>query len=328
MNYLDVLANPVRFFKSIEKKQSYKSIILIMFIFVFIIELLVNLRHILSAQNIPRSIGIQYTDLIYQTIDSFFFSRLSLIIFGTSILLMLTTFAGGGIVKLIARGFKKDIPYKLALQIVTYSHIIIIFQQIYLLLKFILNLPLPDYLNYLFDFYAFYFVFIAIYVFFPSTKNKIKKVSIAFIVITISFFAYLVYDSITEADTQNHNFTAKIGNETLFTEDDIVSVCRNIKCSNIYPDSYCFERDEGYWSCSIGFSIDLNEDAEQRFVDITKDLNDPGVLYNDDDSEFHTIGTIEYYLDGELIGDVAIAEELRGIPQKTIHISAYADAET
>jgi preprotein translocase subunit SecD len=123
-----------------------------------------------------------------------------------------------------------------------------------------------------------------------------------------------------ELITQQGNFEAKIGNDTVFVggEKDITYVARSGDQSGIYS---CSALETGH-ICQFRFSISLREEAAQRHASITSELgNDPAnVGYLDKQ--------LDLYLDGNLIDSLFISTSLKGSPTTQISISGSGQGAT
>ncbi|MCD6547311.1 MAG: hypothetical protein J7K22_02015 [Nanoarchaeota archaeon] len=118
---------------------------------------------------------------------------------------------------------------------------------------------------------------------------------------------------------------AKIGNETFFTTDDIEDYCvSGVNCvMHLYPyANRTAEGTEVVWN--YGFQLSLNKEAGERFVDLTKNLSIKSChldrcLLN---------ATIDYYIDGKLIGKEEIYAESKALPYYKPIFSGQAPTRT
>ncbi|MBR9678248.1 MAG: MMPL family transporter [Nanoarchaeota archaeon] len=103
-------------------------------------------------------------------------------------------------------------------------------------------------------------------------------------------------------------FEAKIGNNTVFTSDDIRGVClTGVECSlQLYPVT----RQDGGISWSFLFQIDISQEGAKRFAQATETLG----LGECSDSGCQLNETIDFYIDDELLSDgkFFISADLKG----------------
>lgn len=109
-------------------------------------------------------------------------------------------------------------------------------------------------------------------------------------------------------------FEARIGNETFFISDNIKSVCVDgIDCVvAVYQDIHETEDDRIYvWRYE--FEVSIDEESGERFADLTQDLS---IAYCRHDICVLN-ETIDYYIDGEMIGSEKIFDRNKGLPYET-----------
>ncbi|MEM0379402.1 MAG: hypothetical protein QXG71_01430 [Nanopusillaceae archaeon] len=118
---------------------------------------------------------------------------------------------------------------------------------------------------------------------------------------------------------QQGYFEAKIMNLTVFTGLDIINVLTNPG----YAGLEGCEKDVTGWHCSYYFTLILSKDAARRFANITKDI--PLSL------EFggrYLKEKIYFYLDGELVSDLLIDANLRGVEATQVLIKVSGSGNT
>jgi len=119
-------------------------------------------------------------------------------------------------------------------------------------------------------------------------------------------YFYVISSSLSLEDIKNFvakegKFEAKIGNQTVFTGENIVCV----DCQKTIKNS-CIKQDS-LFLCRSQISLELDREAAKRFANITSKLEKIGVGANSYLNE-----TIDFYLDGKLISNLTISGELKG----------------
>tara|TARA_Y100000310_G_scaffold175412_1_gene175459 strand:- start:744 stop:2474 length:1731 start_codon:yes stop_codon:yes gene_type:complete len=129
--------------------------------------------------------------------------------------------------------------------------------------------------------------------------------------------AGVTQDEVRDLISQQGKFEAYVG-ETLVFEggnEDVLYVCRNDgSCSGIRS---CNQISGSQWYCQFDFSVTLSQEAAEIMAEATSDLE---VVYGDSGSSYLN-ETIDFYLDGEVVDSLNIAEELKGKPTTSISIS-------
>lgn len=118
---------------------------------------------------------------------------------------------------------------------------------------------------------------------------------------------------------QQGHFEAKIMNITVFTGSDII----NILTSPGYAGFEGCDRDITGWYCSYYFTLVLSRDAARRFANITRDIPlslELGGRYLKE--------KIYFYLDGELISELYIDANLRGVEAMQVLIKVSGSGNT
>jgi len=113
-------------------------------------------------------------------------------------------------------------------------------------------------------------------------------------------------------------FEAKIKNQTVFTGTDIINILSDPQHSGLECDMY-----QGRWVCSYYFTLVLSKDAARRFANITKDISisiEAGGRYLEE--------KIYFYLDGNLVSDLYIDANLRGVEASQVLIRVSGEGST
>ena len=125
---------------------------------------------------------------------------------------------------------------------------------------------------------------------------------------------------IREVVSSQGKFEAKIGNDSVFRGTDVLSVCRSAECSGIdFLAGGCQASGPGEHFCPFYFSITLNENAANRQADLTRGI--PVV-------NGYLTESLSLYLDGELVDELNIGEDLKGRPSVSIQISGSGSGST
>jgi len=111
-------------------------------------------------------------------------------------------------------------------------------------------------------------------------------------------------------------FEAKIGNETVFTGEDILFVGKDPASGAGVETASCGQVQSGGYSCSYRFPITLTEKGAKQQAAATAKLDVIGGQGNGYLSE-----NIDLFLDGELVDSLSIAASLKGSAVTTISIS-------
>lgn len=126
--------------------------------------------------------------------------------------------------------------------------------------------------------------------------------------------------TLTEEEIKNFiakqgKFEAKIGNETVFTGENIINV--GFTGGNYIVEQKCWK--EGIWYCSGQLPLNLDIDAAKNFAKITKNLAIVGNKLNK---------TIDFYLDGKLINNLTIDASLKGKIAQNVVINLVGKGNT
>jgi len=116
--------------------------------------------------------------------------------------------------------------------------------------------------------------------------------------------------------SQQGKFEAKIGDAVVFEggQEDILYVCRNDgSCSGIRT---CNEVQGGH-QCTFDFTITLSQEAAEAQAAATDELD---VVVGENGKNYLS-GTIDFYLDGEVVDSLQISEDLKGKATTTISIT-------
>ncbi len=108
-------------------------------------------------------------------------------------------------------------------------------------------------------------------------------------------------------------FEAKIANQTVFTGNQIVDVCRSATCSGIdVQGGGCFQSSSTETSCRFYFTITLSDEAAARQAAATAKLAVVGDYLSQ---------PLDLYLDDELVDTLQIGQELKGSAVTSVRIS-------
>jgi len=113
-------------------------------------------------------------------------------------------------------------------------------------------------------------------------------------------------------------FEAKIKNQTVFTGADIISILSDPQHSGLECDTY-----QGRWVCSYHFTLVLSKDAAKAFANITKDIPisiESGGRYLEE--------KIYFYLDGNLVSDLYIDANLKGVEASQVLIRVSGEGSS
>lgn len=114
-------------------------------------------------------------------------------------------------------------------------------------------------------------------------------------------------------------FEAKIGNQTIFTGSDIVSILSGPQYAGITGcQSY-----GGKWICTYRFGLIINQQAAQRFAEATKNLS---IIFQGGSS--YLSEQLTFYLDGKNVSTLNIAADLRGKAVTDVSISVSGVGDT
>lgn len=125
-------------------------------------------------------------------------------------------------------------------------------------------------------------------------------------------------DDVRQLIARQGKFEAKVANETVFTGNEIVDVCRSAQCSGLDPDFGC-RQSGSEWLCRFYFTISLSEEAAQRQAAATAKLAVVGDYLSQ---------PLQLYLDDELVDELQIGKELRGNPVTSITISGGGSGQS
>ena len=114
-------------------------------------------------------------------------------------------------------------------------------------------------------------------------------------------------EEVRELLEKEGSFEARIGNKTVFTGDDILSVC--IGGTECYAQIVPVESSDGkvYWQ--FGFGIFISQEGAERFANITSNMS----VVDCTSSGCYLDGEISFYIDGEPVGNsLRISSNLKG----------------
>ena len=131
-------------------------------------------------------------------------------------------------------------------------------------------------------------------------------------------------DEVKELIAQQGKFEARIGNETVFTGQDVTFVCRSGggTCTNLV-EPVCPNSGSGY-VCRFEFEIHLNEKAAEKHQQITSKL----MVVPDSSGQRILEKTIDFYLDDNQVDSLQIDASLKGIKASRITISGPGNGAT
>jgi len=113
-------------------------------------------------------------------------------------------------------------------------------------------------------------------------------------------------------------FEARIKNQTIFTGADIINILSDPQHSGLECDTY-----QGKWVCSYFFTLVLSKDAAKNFANITKDIPvsiESGGRYLEE--------KIYFYLDGNLVSDLYIDANLKGVEASQVLIRVSGEGSS
>lgn len=103
-------------------------------------------------------------------------------------------------------------------------------------------------------------------------------------------------------------FEAKIGNETVFTGEEVKNVCRSPGCSYTEdPQNPCGQTGNGEWQCQFRFEVTISPEAGQRQADLTKDLQ----IVTENGQQYLS-KPLKLLLDNEKVDELRISSDLQG----------------
>lgn len=122
--------------------------------------------------------------------------------------------------------------------------------------------------------------------------------------------------------SQQGNFVAKIGNQTVFQgeKQDIASVATSGQQSGLQS---CSQQSDGSYTCQFQFAIYLSQTAAQRFAELTKNLSVVSTSTGN-----YLSKNIDLYLDGNLIESLNISANLKGYTTTQVSIQGYGVGAT
>lgn len=113
------------------------------------------------------------------------------------------------------------------------------------------------------------------------------------------------------------NFEAKVGNNTFFTNDDMIKVCTSgVSCSiSLYPYvNQSSETSQVLWK--FGFDVSIKNETAYKFVNLTKGLS----ISKCEGDRCLLNESIDYYLDGKYIGSEDIYSDYKGRAFQLPHV--------
>lgn len=131
-------------------------------------------------------------------------------------------------------------------------------------------------------------------------------------------------DEVSKLLSQQGKFEAYVGDDVVFKGgDDIAYVDKTAQGSGLDPRNPCQKISDEEWSCGFRFAITLTPQAAQRQADATAGLT---VLFTG--SNGYLSENLTFLLDGEVVNELRIGEDLRGNPVTDISISGAGTGAT
>lgn len=310
MKIKNLLFNPEEFFKGLFIRENYKRTAIYLLVISLIWYFLTFLRIIISVHSpniFSRDIGsdILYGSFGFPAVKGFFIVLVVVIlmIFLFSVIFSL-------IIKLILLISKiKKFPYRSIWTITTYSLTPLLIYSLIDLLTLFPALSFLEYSIYLFYLYALILLTIGVIITAKLSGKRLKVFLTGIFIILILVATFFTISEIKSVKEEKENtftsFSAKIGDVTTFTKDDIISVCKTPKCIELL--SHCYESSGNEWNCKYAFDVTLNTIASNKFVEITNNLN----IVEEYENEYLE-EPLSFYLDGEKIGEVLLSSDLKG----------------
>lgn len=125
-------------------------------------------------------------------------------------------------------------------------------------------------------------------------------------------------ENLEEEIFKKNKFEVKIGNDVVFTQNEVSDICRSAQCSYVQCDY-----DGDVYTCDYGFAITVNDNAATRFAELTKNLKE---MRSVEGSFLEK--TVDLYLDDEIIDSLKLRPELRGEFFKEVSISGSGSGKT
>ncbi len=120
-------------------------------------------------------------------------------------------------------------------------------------------------------------------------------------------FAGVGPEQVQELLEREGNFEARIGNKTIFTGNDILSVC--IGGTGCYAQITPQESSDGSIFWSFNFEIFISQEGAAKFANATSNMS----VVDCTDSGCYLDGSIGFYIDGEPVGtELRISSNLKG----------------
>jgi preprotein translocase subunit SecD len=125
-------------------------------------------------------------------------------------------------------------------------------------------------------------------------------------------------ESVVNLLERQGRFVANIGDEQVFTGDDIQYICRQSQCSGLTPNG-CRQTSTSQWTCGHRFSITISEGAAQNQADATRNLEVQGGSLSEN---------ITFIIDNNTVQSLTISPDLRGQAQRELSISGTGTGAT
>ena len=319
-NYIKILYNPKSTFN--ELKGGTRNIIKRMFVISLLVQLIWLIRTLIGLK-VTKSFTSYPYELVFGSLNFRFFYSFIVILFVLSIIIIIVLILISLILKLLFKIASIKIYFKDILNIVIISSSIFVYLH---LIESVISFYHTNLLFYIqFGFFIYYLVLIKIGIGLKlENKSKNKSLNIIFcllILITLILPINQLYSKLTNEDIKV-SITAKIGDKTYFTEKDILSMCKSRDCVALYPETHCYQNDEGLWSCDYGFTVKVSESAALRFANITNKLSEskqePEILNE----------SLMYYIDGESTSEIQMPVEIKGTNFNKIQISGSSQGNS
>jgi len=224
--------------------------------------------------------------------------------------------------------FKLHLSYKPFVAISLLSQVPYLFSEIVRLILILLDLErLNIYQVYLFYAACLFLLLLGVSRLGGLSQRKFRLYFVTLLLLALLLTTYFVMKDVRQAATNAsllpREFSARIGDRVLFTQDDITAVCTSRSCSTIYVDE-CHQGDRGLWKCGYSFAVNISSHASDNVQETFSNLS-----IVESYGRRYLNASLRFYLDNVSLNDeLELSPDLKGVRLESIQVFGTANGTT